>query len=416
MKKPQWPGLLGLNAYWFALSYMWNGLGPIVLPMLVAQLVPEGVKGSALGLLTAVGMVVAIVVQPVAGAISDRSTHRWGRRRSFMLGGTLCDLAFLAAIAFAPRYWFLLVAYFGLQVASNVAHGPYQGLIPDQVPAERWGQASGFKQLAEILGVIVTSQAVGQLMAGGHTAVAIASMMAILVITLAITLLGVREEPLRVAGTGSLTRTVLETFRIDLRRYAGFAWLLASRLLILVGMNLVRNYIIYYVEFALDMSATVAAGATGTLLAILAVAVAVVVYPAGALSDRFGRKPMLVFSGLAGGLGSLLLLLVSSYTHLLIFGGLLGLSIGVFLSANWALLIDLVPPEEAGRYLGISNLATAGAGAVAGIGGPIIDVFNAQAAGRGYVVLYLVAAACYLAGTALLGMVQERRRAAVAVG
>ncbi|HOG48121.1 MAG TPA: hypothetical protein PLB78_15955, partial [Anaerolineae bacterium] len=73
------------------------------------------------------------------------------------------------------------------------------------------------------------------------------------------------------------------------------------------------------------------------------------------------------------------MLLARTYTHLLIFGGVLGLSIGVFLSANWALLTDQVPQEESGRYLGISNLATAGAGAVAGIGGFVMDTFNAQA-------------------------------------
>ncbi|HPL29586.1 MAG TPA: hypothetical protein PLG21_16190 [Anaerolineae bacterium] len=73
--------LFALNVYWFGISYLWNSLGPLVLPLLVAGLVPEAVKGSALGLLTAVGMVVAIIVQPLAGAISDRCTSRWGRRR-----------------------------------------------------------------------------------------------------------------------------------------------------------------------------------------------------------------------------------------------------------------------------------------------------------------------------------------------
>ena len=156
--------MFALNAYWFAISYLWNSLGPIVLPVLVGLLVPEAIKGSALGLLTAIGMVTAIIVQPVAGAISDRSTSRWGRRRPYILGGTLADMVFLLALALAPRYWFLVLAYFGLQVSSNIAHGPYQGLIPDLVPAEQRGSASGVKQLAEILGIIVTSLAAGLLM------------------------------------------------------------------------------------------------------------------------------------------------------------------------------------------------------------------------------------------------------------
>ncbi len=77
---------LALNVYWFALSYLWNSLGPIILPVLVALLVPDAIKGSALGLLTSVGLVLAVVVQPAAGAVSDRATFRWGRRRPILAG------------------------------------------------------------------------------------------------------------------------------------------------------------------------------------------------------------------------------------------------------------------------------------------------------------------------------------------
>ncbi|MCL6429734.1 MAG: MFS transporter [Anaerolineae bacterium] len=406
------PSMFALNAYWFAISYLWNSLGPIVLPVLVGLLVPEAIKGSALGLLTAIGMVTAIIVQPVAGAISDRSTSRWGRRRPYILGGTLADMVFLLAIALAPRYWFLVLAYFGLQVSSNIAHGPYQGLIPDLVPAECRGSASGVKQLAEILGIIVTSLAAGLLMSRGQTLVTILSIMAVLLVTAAITVWGVREEPLAWTPSKPLWSTVLDTFRVDLRRHMDFVWLIVSRLLIIVAMNLVRNYVVYYMQHVLRLSLQEAAGLAGNLLAIVAVSIAVIVYPAGMLSDRVGRRSLLVASGLLGALGSLLLLWVRSYVHLLVFGGILGLSMGVFLSVNWALLMDVIPDEEAGRYLGLSNLATAGAGAVAGIGGPIIDIFNAQVAGRGFVVLYILAALCYLVGTAILARVRAERRAA----
>lgn len=404
-------GMFALNAYWFALSCMWNSLGPIILPALVALLVPENVKGSALGLLSAVGLVVAIIVQPVAGAISDRSASRWGRRRPFILGGTLVDLVFLAGIALAPQYWVLFVAYLGLQLASNVAHGPYQGLIPDLVAAEERGKASGVKQLAEILGIVGSSLVAGYLMSRGQRLLAIGGIAAILLVTLAITLFGVQEEPQAEASSTPLLRTVLETFDVDIRRYADYMWLLVSRLLVLVGMNLVRNYALYYVQDRLAMTVEEATAATGTLMAILAVAIAVVVYPAGVLSDRFGRKPLLVISGVAGAAGSLLMLLGTTYAQLIAFGGLLGLTIGIYLSVNWALATDLIPEEEAGRYLGISNLATAGAGVVAGVGGPLLDYFNAQVPFRGYMVVFGLAAACYLLGTALLAKVREEQPA-----
>lgn len=156
-----------INAYWFALSYLCNSIHPIVLPMLVPLMAPASLKGSALGIMTSIALVVAVIVQPAAGAISDQSTFRWGRRRPYVLVGTLFDLLLLLGIALAGSYWLLLAAYLLLQLSSNVAHGPYQGLIPDLVREDRRGAASGAKQLAEILGVIVTSKVTPYFMGWG---------------------------------------------------------------------------------------------------------------------------------------------------------------------------------------------------------------------------------------------------------
>ncbi|HEX7588714.1 MAG TPA: MFS transporter, partial [Anaerolineae bacterium] len=90
-----------LNAYWFALSFLWNSMGPILLPTLVPMLVPDAQKGSALGILSAAGLIIAIVVQPAAGAWTDRRTTRWGKRRPYIVGGTLFDVVFLLLMAFS---------------------------------------------------------------------------------------------------------------------------------------------------------------------------------------------------------------------------------------------------------------------------------------------------------------------------
>jgi len=399
-----------LNVYWFALSYLWNSMGPIILPVIVPPLVDPNFKGTAIGLLSAVGLIVATIVQPMAGALSDRSAQRWGRRRPYLLGGTLLDMIFLSGIVVSGNYWLLFASYFLLQVSSNVAHGPYQGLIPDLVPEEKRGSASGVKQFLEIIGIIVTSLVTAQLMNAGQLGVTMGSIMAILLITMLITLWGVREQPLAAASVPHkpVLATVLGTFNVDVRRYADFLWWLGSRLLILIGINLVRNFAILFVQEVLQLPDAIAA--TGTLLAILAVAIAVVVYPAGFFSDRFGRKPLHYFAGIVGAIGAFLLIFTRGYDDLFIYGGIIGVAIGVFLSVNWALATDLIPPAEAARYLGISNLATAGAGVLANLfGGPLIDIFNAQQPGLGYTVLFALGGLCMLAGTALLLPVRETR-------
>ena len=418
MKKLHILDYFNLSAYWFALSYMWNSMGPIILPNLVAPpRVNEAIKGSALGLLSSVGLIVAIIVQPVAGYISDRSTSHYGRRRPYLLFGTLFDLIFLLGIALASNYWFLFISYFLLQVSSNIAHGPYQGLIPDLVPEERRGTASGAKQFAEIVGIIVTSLATATLMARGQTLLAIAVIMAVLTVTMLITIFGIHEEALRDSPKRSLPETILDTFKVDLHKYPAYFWLLLSRLFIVMGMNLVRNYALYFVaDVVIGPNVPYAErlaqanNLTGSLLAILAVAIAITALPTGVISDRISKKLLVLISGILGAIGAFLMLFAHgrtlltfagfALTDILIFGSIIGLSAGIFLSANWALATDLIPKEEGGRYLGISNLATAGAGVLAGIGGPIRDFL-------GYSVLFLSACLCYVVGTLLLAKVHK---------
>jgi Na+/melibiose symporter-like transporter len=102
--------------------------------------------------MTFVGLILAMIVQPLSGALSDRTRARWGRRRPWIAAGTLVDLLCLAIMALAGGYWALLVGYLLLQTSSNTAHGPAQGLIPDLVPAERRGLASGLKNLFDMAG------------------------------------------------------------------------------------------------------------------------------------------------------------------------------------------------------------------------------------------------------------------------
>jgi Na+/melibiose symporter-like transporter len=400
-----------ISVYWFALSYLWNSLHPIILPMLVPLMAPENLKGSALGIMTSIGLILAVIVQPAAGAISDRSTFRWGRRRPYILLGTLFDLLFLLGIALAGNYWLLLAAYLFLQLSSNMAHGPYQGLIPDLVPEDRRGAASGAKQLAEILGIVVTSKVTAHFMGQGQLWAALGAIGAFLLITMLITIFAIRDEPLSRPSPKPSSIIRPRQFNVD------YVWLLISRLFVLLGMNLVRNFALYFLEDVLHMPNP--AAATGDLMAIIALCILVITYPAGHLSDRIGRKRMNILSALLGAVGAFLLLFARGnvlltvmgleFNDVLLYGSVIGLSAGIYLSANWALATNLIPKEEAAGYLGISNLATAGAGVLAGLGGPLIDLFNAREPGLGYTALFLTAGLTYLVGAAVLMKIREER-------
>ena len=109
----------------------------------------------------------------------------------------------------------------------------------------------------------------------------------------------------------------------------------------------------------------------------------------GYLADRIGRKRLVRYSGLIALVGNIVLLFAPNFPVVVLSGCILGMGTGLFWATNWALGTDLVPKKEAGRFLGISNLAGAGAGIVGvGIGGPMADFFNGIRSGLGYLVIF----------------------------
>jgi Na+/melibiose symporter-like transporter len=396
-----------INVYWFGLAFMWNGLHPILLPALLLQFVPESLKNTYLGGMTFAGLVLAMVIQPLAGALSDRSHSRWGRRRPWILAGTILSLVFLAGMAIAGSYAGILVGYVLLQLASNSAHGPAQGLIPDLVAEERRGLASGLKNLFDMAGLVVVSLILGGLVENEQAVLAFLIIGVALFVSALTTILGSPEkqssDPPATTGGNELTALT----RVDWRRHPDYTRLIASRFLILLGVYAVQSFAQYFIRDSLGVENP--AEVTGNLMAAIGLALTALVFPAGLLSDRFGRKRLNLLGGALAAVGIFSLILVRNVTALYLFGSIIGMATGIFLSVNWALATDLIPKEEAGKYLGLSNLATAGAGAAARLGGPLIDGANALRPGEflGYPALFVLASLCTLMGTLLLRRVRE---------
>ena len=205
MKKLRWFDYITINIYWLGLTTLSQTVTPLVFPLLVQKFVGEAGKGTFFGTLRLWTLMVALLVQALMGMLSDHSTLRWGRRRPFILLGTLADLVFIAAVGFSARlegmtgYWFLFAMAILLQISSNTAHGAVQGLIPDLVPENLRGRFSGIKAVFEVpVPVILVALLVGPLIAKGNMWGGILVAMGILTLTMLITML-VREEPLKEA-------------------------------------------------------------------------------------------------------------------------------------------------------------------------------------------------------------------------
>ena len=395
-KKQTIAQLLGLNAYWIGLSFMWNSLHPIVLPAVLLHLVPEHSKNTYLGLLTFFGLILAMVIQPISGALSDRWVSKLGKRRPLIIFGTLFDFLFLSLLAWSGGLIWVFIGYIGLQITSNIAHGPMQALMHDKVPRTQMGVASGFKNLMDMGGLIIASLAAGNLLLPDERSPfrIMVVVMTVLALTALVTIFTTKEQPSIPSAQSQKRLALKEVFLIDVQANETFMRLIIARFVFLLGIYGIQAFAQYYIRDAMQVQNPIEA--TGNIMASLAMALVLCSVAGGWLTDKLGAYKVLILAGLLTTIGCVLLPLANTMQLLTIFAGIVGAGIGFFLTSNWALANRLAPSGEAGKFLGLTNLATAGASAAGRLEGPLIDLFNNMHPGKfyGYYGLFLFGAFC----------------------
>ena len=481
MARPiRWYDYITLNIFFLGLTTLSQTNG-LVFPLLVQQFVGEAQKATYYGTIRLWTLMVALLMQALWGMLSDHSTLRWGRRRPFIFGGTVGALICVTAIGLAAGmtgmagFWVFFGIALVLSVAANAAQAAQQALIPDLVPDNQQGRFSGVKAIFEVpLPLILVSFTIARLIAGGNLWTALLAAMAVLAITMAITMLvpetppAQKPEPLNwqpflrlllmtalftviILGAGAVVRWlgdllkavdavpvqvavmglagllamvtavaagVWASVRVSVgataaRANPSFTWWVINRLAFLVGIINLSAFAVYYVQARLGLEKEKAAGPAAILMLIVGVCILLAALPSGWLADRFGRKRLVAVSGLVATIGTAIVLASTNLPIIFVGGAIIGIATGFFYAANWALGTSLVPKAEAARYLGISNLAGAGAGAVgAYIGGPIADYFTANVPsiqGLGYVLLFAIYGVMFIVSIVALRGVREAR-------
>jgi dipeptide/tripeptide permease len=194
-----------------------------------------------------------------------------------------------------------------------------------------------------------------------------------------------------------------------LRTHRPFTWWVANRLFFFTAVTTIPVFAPYFLMNAFSIDRQQATAITGQLMTAVGLCTLASALPSGWIADRWGTRRIVWISGIVAAGGNLLLLgMIWSPSLALLYaaGCVLGIATGLFTTANWALGTELVPPAEAGRYLGISNLAGAGAGMIgSGMGGPIADALNGYTPGLGYFVLFAIFLVLFLLSSAVLRQV-----------
>jgi MFS family permease len=528
-------GLIAISLFWLALNFHWSALLIIILPSQVEALLAQSYlhahvfnqsalsdfvnnnKAVTLALISSPGLLVALVSNPLFGMLSDRTTSRWGRRRPYIVGGTLLNLIGLFLMAVAPNVVTLTLTLCLTQLGNNAAAAPFHAYLPDLVNEKQRGTAAGIMGLAQMMGYILGALIPGLLLSidpvlnapsataandalstySSHMFISYGIVAGFTFVLMLLTILTVKEPPwqrpaseitasanttswlaryrqqvsegalasvliivvlvgsllvLQAAGVSFdfngahlaqsdsqsannaniginvillfvmliVTIWAARLFDFRPRRDPDFAWVVGTRLLVMLGIDTVQAFLQYYFHDVLGSQHQ--EQQAGNFVTILTLAAAVTTFFGGWLSTRYGRKRMVYLSG---GLMTAVAIIFISLNFLvtgsvitqdtgiivaLAGGAIFGFGFGAYLSVDWALVADVLPSKERyARDMGIWNIALTIPQVVAFVIGSILLSIPAPASTR-YTLLFLTFTLYALSGTVTVRFIKAVKR------
>ncbi|WP_405064211.1 MFS transporter [Kribbella sp. NBC_01505] len=367
---------VGVFAAWF---------GPIqVLLAKQSEAVAPSNKEFVFGLVTGIGAAVSVVAAPVFGAVSDRTTSRFGRRTPWTLGGALGAAVGLLILAGAQGVALMLVGWCLVQLFGNAVLAAQTATVPDRVPVDQRGVVGGWVAVAQVPGALVGTALVTVAggIAFGYVACAV-----FLVLSVVPYVLRGRDAPLAVQPPRFVLREYLRGFWISPRRFPDFGWAWLTRFLFNVGNSIGLLYLFYYLQD--EVGVPDATTAVLILTAIYSVCTLTTAIAFGSWSDRIGRRKIFVIgSGLVMAVAGVILALWPTWPGAILGAIVLGIGFGVYLSVDFALITEVLPNvQNRAKDLGVINIANSLPQVLAPlIAAPIVKHLG------GYPVLYLLSA------------------------
>ncbi len=369
-----------VNALWISLTVQDTALMTIAVPSAVLALAPRN-HIAALSLLVGCANFGAMLVPPIAGWFSDRARQKGGIRRSFVLAGVAVDVCALAALAHARTLIVFGVLFVVAVASANIAIAAYQAMLPEVVPREKWGAASGLRGAATLAGTVV-----GLSIGGAIPNVSIVFyVVAGLLIVGAASLFFVKE--------GNAFRPE----HASVERWHDFVVVFVARSFIFFGLALLMTFVLYFFRDVMHVGNPSAGTAAVGILSLLgAVALSVLV---GIFSDRLPRKYVVAACGIPMTVAAIGFAIAPDQRAIFVFAICFGFGLGGMLSAGWALAIDSLPKlSDVARDLGIWGIATNLPNVIAPlVGGWILSSFHGTRAG--YQAIFALAGLSFALGS-----------------
>ncbi|MHB8598679.1 MAG: MFS transporter [Ktedonobacteraceae bacterium] len=425
-----------LSVLWFSLNVQSAALLPIVIPTQILLFIAPGQIGNAqqaafLGWLSTMGAIVSLLVPPVIGMFSDHTTSAFGRRRPYIVAGSLFLLMSAWTLMEARNVIIFVLGLTIYLVGNNSVTAAYQGMLPDRVPKEQRGEASGYLGLMTILGNVVSlglaawlfsqvnlnSVSSGVIENGAGVFYILTAI--ILLVGVLITVAGVHEAPY--VPTVEATSQTREAFRprfhhwfernwIEPWRDYNFMLVFLTRFSVMMGLALFLTFIEYYFADVVHNTNFVQATAAIAILALVGAVFSA--FFLGIYSDRMRRAPVVCAATICMALAALAFVIFNGNFPLWPLGILFGLGYGAYTSVDWALSIDALPSlSTVGKDLGLWTASSTLPAIIApALGGLIISLANVfgQTA-LGYRMVFAVATVFLSLGAVFILKVRERQ-------
>jgi MFS family permease len=401
---------LGLSAYWFATSLKWFILF-FLTPDLVNGLVPGGEKNSMWGLIVAIGAAEAMIGPAVMGWLSDRTRTRFGQRRPYLALGAALTAISLIAMGQAQSYIGLMISYLLIQISDDIGTGPYSSAIPELVPEDQRGSASGSMGFLQLGGQVIAA-VIG--LAFGSSPTTIFLLLACINVLCALSSIGSittleRERPAKVEMAQETEKSNLwSSLKND-----DFRWVWLTRFLNAVGFYVILNYLLNYLTDVVKVFDLGFVKFAEPFEAVIAIAVALSLSGAvsalfcGKRCDKVGRKRVVQEAGWIMFVPLVAFCFISNYSLLFPIAMVFGIGYGAYLSADWAVVSDVLPNKHnLARDMGVWQMSIAAPQLVSGGIGFLIDKGNHWQAGRGYQIAFLIAGFVMLMGSLLITKVK----------
>jgi MFS family permease len=362
----------------FAVFLIWGAVPGILLPHQIT--LTFGEKGQInvvyLAIVATIGAFAAMVAQPIAGQISDRTRSRFGRRAPWIVIGALAGALSLIGLAFANTLAGFIIAWILVQISFNFAQGPLSAIMPDRVPLNRRGSFATLTGIGLMVGAL-GGQIIGSVfynsIAVGYITFAV---FAIVVLTLFVV---VNPDYSSAKLEPELFDFVafLKTFWVNPVKYPDFFWAFTGRLLLYTGYFAVTGYQLYLLQYYFGIEHPETVIPLLGLLSLVGIVISIVV--SGPLSDKIGRrKPFVFASAVVVSVGFVLPWVWQDITAWMIMTFIAGFGFGMFQAVDTALVSEVLPSAKSfAKDLGVVNIAATLPQTLApGVAGLIVLVFG----------------------------------------